>query len=97
MPKKVSFFGQNFQLQRAIKKKNLPLVERSHTYERVQLVEYYQKTLVTYLDHSGNQAGAPWTDFQGVYIIQLFLSMLLTGLKTLNFSLYAKYGQLPES
>ena len=32
--------------------KNLPLVERSHVYERVQLVECYQKILVTYLDHS---------------------------------------------
>ena len=54
----MSFFGRNFQLQRAIKK-NLPLVERSHTYERVQLVEYYQKILVTYLDHSGNKGGSP--------------------------------------
>ena len=51
-------FGQNFQLQRAMKK-NLPLVERSHKYERVQLVEYYQKILVTYLDHSGNKGGSP--------------------------------------
>ena len=36
-------FGHNFQ-------KNLPLVERSDLYERVQLVEFYQKILVTYLD-----------------------------------------------
>ena len=31
------------------------LVERSHLYARVQLVEYYQKILGTDLDHSGNE------------------------------------------
>ena len=32
----------------------------------VQLVEYYQKILVTYLDPSGHAMGGPWTDFQDV-------------------------------
>ena len=61
---KVKIFGRNFQLQRAIKT-NLPLVERSHTYECVQLVEYYQKILVTYLDHSGNKGGSPLDGVSG--------------------------------
>ena len=59
MPKKSVIFGQNFQLQSAIK--NLPLVERSGLYELVQVVDYYQKILVTYLDHSRN-GGGPWTE-----------------------------------
>ena len=29
---------------------NLPLVERSHIYERVKLDEYYQNIIVTHLD-----------------------------------------------
>ena len=36
---------------------DLLLVERSDLYERVQLDEYYQKILATYLDHSGNGGG----------------------------------------
>ena len=33
---------------------NLPLVERSHIYERMQLGEYYQNIIVTHLDHFWN-------------------------------------------
>ena len=51
------FIGQNFQVQSALIP-NSPLVERSHIYERVQLVEYYQIILVRHLDHSGNTGGA---------------------------------------
>ena len=43
----------------------MPLVERSHIYERVQLVEYYQKIMVTYLDHSGIGGGCPLDGVSG--------------------------------
>ena len=33
----------------------MPLVEKSHIYERDQLDEYYQNTLVTHLDHFWNK------------------------------------------
>ena len=32
----------------------MPLVERSHIYERVQLDEYYQNIVFTHLDHFWN-------------------------------------------
>ena len=40
-------------------KKNLPFVERSDLFERVQLVKFYHKLLATYLDHSGNGGKRP--------------------------------------
>ena len=48
-----------------VPQKNLPLVERSDLYKLVQLVEYYQKILVTYLDHSGNGGGGPLDGVSG--------------------------------
>ena len=60
------YFGQIFQLQCH---KNLPLVKRSDIYERVQLVEYYKKILVTYLGHSRNEGEGARTESQGVYVV----------------------------
>ena len=34
----------------------------------MQLVEYYQKILVAYLDHSGNEVGGSWTKFLGEFV-----------------------------
>ena len=87
MPKKVSFFGQNFQLQSAFIP-NFPLVERSHLYERVQLVEYCQNILVKHLDHSRN-TGA-WPEYINLikYVIKILFKDFSDGSKRMLEELF---------
>ena len=67
----------------------MPLVERSHLYERVQLAEYYQNITVTHLDHFWNLtplygvSGSVYVNLSNLVTERSLMNVLFTQTPTL--------------